>query len=431
MDEVPAFLQDALRFQDPHGEALRDVKDSEWNSIFSSWYVVRLVLPLRQVYGRELPDWVRAKIDTYLADTVLRFERIKQVYSVAARAFKDANVEHMVIKGFSLWPGYVDHPRLRPQYDIDLYCPPESIARAREALSALGYWVSPLGGHLQNDHVAPMTLITPWQWRGNFFDPDIPISFELHFRWWDSGWMRIHPRGLEEFWSRRIERQLDDITFPALHPVDNVGYVALNLLRDFLRGSVTTEQAYGLARFLQTSADDEAFWRSWPLLHDESLRRLEVISFGLASNWFACRLPEEVQKEMDRLPVAVQAWFRHFASSSLRRFDPGKDSVWLHLSLLESLADKSSVLFRRLVPIPSRVPTFASVVVDETSKDARSEQQDRSDVLRFCRRSVRYIEWFAFRVVRHLRALPLTILRGLGYWLSLSAILEILRPVLC
>jgi len=105
MHEVPAFVYEALRFQDPRTDGLRRVKDSEWETVLSSWRVVRLTLPLRQLWGELLPDWVRDRIDSYLVDNAARFGRIKQLYSTAAAAFKDANVEHVVIKGFSLWPG--------------------------------------------------------------------------------------------------------------------------------------------------------------------------------------------------------------------------------------------------------------------------------------------------------------------------------------
>lgn len=418
MDGTPAFLLDALRFQDPRWEALHGVKDSEWKSILSDWRVVRLVLPLRQTCGRDLPDWVSARIDTHLRDNAVRFERIKHVYSIAAAAFKEANADHVVLKGFSLWPGYVEHPRFRPQSDIDLYCPPGSIARARDALTVLGYQTSPRGGHLPKDHLSAMTPQTSWQWRGNFFDPDIPISFELHFCWWDSAWTRIYVNRLEEFWSRRGERQLDEITFPALRPMDNLGYVALNLLRDLLRGGIAAEQIYGLARFLHTNATDRTFWRDWQSLHDDSLRRLEMISFHLASNLFACRLSEEVQEEMERLPAAVRAWFQHFPNSVLwMPFHRRKDAVWLHLNLLESCADKSFVLFRRLVSLPIRVPTFESVLADQSSTDRPPEKSSVSKVARISRQSIQYGGWVVSRVVAHLSVVPLTISRGLGYWL--------------
>jgi len=416
MDEVPAFLYDALRFQDPRTNRLRWVKDSEWETLLSSWRLVRLTLPLRQLWGENLPDWVRDRIDSFLVDNAVHFERIKQHYSTAATAFKGANAEHVVIKGFSLWPGYVEHPRFRPQSDIDLYCPPDSIFRARDALNGLGYQPSLLGRSC--DHLPPMNLPTPWQWRGNFFDPDIPPCFELHSCFWDVSRVRIHPPGLQEFWSRRIERHLDEIAFPALNPVDNLGYTALNLLRHLLHDQVAMEQAYGLARFLHTS-NDEALWRNWRLLHDEGLRRLEVISFRLVSDWFACRLREEVQEEVEQLPPPVHAWFNHFSKDvSSPHFERRKDGLWLHLSLLESGADKLLVLQRCLLPVPTRFPTFGPMLPEESAKDSPGVKGHASKVLKFCRRSFQYAGFYVHRTYWHLISLPQVLSRGLSYWAS-------------
>ncbi|HVH70399.1 MAG TPA: nucleotidyltransferase family protein, partial [Candidatus Dormibacteraeota bacterium] len=120
MASIPDFLMGALQFRDPRREVLRKVKDSEWEVVLTSWQTARLTLLLRQQCGDNLPDWVRSRIDAYLSDNALRFERIKAVYSTIAKAFQNEKADHVVIKGFSLWPGYSEHPRFRPQSDIDL-----------------------------------------------------------------------------------------------------------------------------------------------------------------------------------------------------------------------------------------------------------------------------------------------------------------------
>jgi len=54
-----------------------------------------------------------------------------------------------------------------------------------------------------------------WGPGANIFDPEMPIGFELHFRFWDEVFMRFHVEGLDDFWNRRITRQIDGVTFPA------------------------------------------------------------------------------------------------------------------------------------------------------------------------------------------------------------------------
>ena len=139
--------------------------------------------------------------------------------------------------------------------------------------------------------------------------------------------------------------RIDGLTFPGLHPADNLGYTALNVLRDLLQGMPSLEQVHGVARFLHTQSNDEQFWDSWQSLHEPSLRRLEAMCFQLATDWFGCKVAPEVQEEMDRLSPAIQVWFRETSRSGFYpRSGQAKDGAWLHVLLLESLRDKADVL---------------------------------------------------------------------------------------
>ena len=415
--EAPAFLMNALRFQDANRQGLRNVSDAGWNRVLSDWHTVRLTLPLRRAGGDEMPVCVRERIDTFLVDNATRFERIKEAYSRAAKALNEAGVDHLVIKGFSLWPGYTEHPKYRPQSDIDLYCRPEDILRARDTFSALGYTSQPEWGRLSTEHLSPLIPPHSWTWRGNYFDPQIPISFEVHFAWWDAQTTRLHPQGLPDFWHRRVQRTMDDMCFPGLEPADNLGYTAINLLRNLLRGFPAVEQVYSLGRFLHTFADDRAFWQRWRILHHDSLRHLEAISFLLASQWFACRLSEDAQEEVDRLSPAIHQFFRHFSKSGLStEFGRTKDGLWLHLELLESKSEKAAVLFERVVPV--QASTIRPVIGDNVTGDAKRENlYSRPD--RLSRKSVKFAKWFVARGFHHLLLLGTTLRRGLRYQLSL------------
>jgi len=417
--DLSAALLEALRFEHPRTERLRGVRDSEWELMLADWRVVRLLLPLAQARAECLPGWVRARVELCLADNAARFERITETYRTVARALDRAGAEHVVLKGFSLFPGYAEHPRFRPQSDIDLYCPPHSIELARNTLLELGYQALPWGHHLAQDHLPVLAPRSDWTWRGNFFDPDIPICFELHFCWWDAESTRIRPENIGEFWSRRMERRLDGTTFEALHPADNLGYTALNLLRDLLRGSVAADQAYGLARFLDSSAEDASFWQSWKSLHHASLRRLEAVSFLLAERAFASRLSDQAREEVDRLPPGVARWFDEFPKSV---FTPAahrkKDSLWLHLQLIESRSDKTAALFRRLLAVPKQLPTFETVLTKPSGSAVPGQPRGSTGFSNFCRKSLQYTAWAASRAVHHLGLIPVVLVRGASYGMA-------------
>jgi len=418
MREIPAFLLGGLKFREPQPQLLRHVPDAEWKRVLADWHVVRLTIPLRQRWGGELPLWVREHIDVSLADNALRFERMKSEYSRAAAAIQEAQADHVVVKGFSLWPGYTDHPKFRPQSDIDLYCPPESVYRARDALLSLGY-TTPHLNHVPSDHLPNLIPPHDWKWRGNYFDPEIPICFELHFCWWDAATNRMYPQGLEEFWPRRISRTVDELHFPALDPVDNLGYTAINLLRHLLKSLPATEQVYGVARFLHVNAEDRSFWERWKDLQHHSLRQLEAISFKLAAEWFACSLPAEVQEEIQRLPKPVHSWFRHFLeSTSSKRFEHRKDGMWLQLNLLGSRRDKCFVFLQRVAPVPIRVPTIRSVFGDERAVESPSGKNVLARIGDFGRKAIPFTKWLLSRGALHFAPLPVTLWRGLGYQLS-------------
>src|SRR5262249_29990058 len=136
--KIPPFLSAAVRFEDPDLRELRTVSPAKWKRVLSNWHVVRMLLLADHSRFDEFPDWVRARLDSYLRDSRERFERIRRAYARMASLLAEAGADHVLIKGISLFPGFADHPRVRPQGDIDLYCPTESVARAREVLLSEG-----------------------------------------------------------------------------------------------------------------------------------------------------------------------------------------------------------------------------------------------------------------------------------------------------
>jgi MFS family permease len=403
-------LLSALQFQNANPEALQSLDESEWRELLEFCDLAHMTFPLLQNCRNVLPDWVRNRIEQNAADNVTRFENIKRVYLELAKALDDVQVEYLVVKGFAQCPGYVEDPRLRMQSDIDIYCPSNSIFIARDQLLNLGY--EPLRGleHLPVDHLPPMVRRAGWEWRGNAFDPEMPPSVELHFCLWNEGNARFAPKGLEEFWPRRVTRHLDDFSFPALEPVDNFGFSALHALRDLFRGDWVLHRIYEMARFLHTNAGDKSFWLRWRELHHDSLRSIEAISFRLARDWFACDLSEEVEAEVRNLPVAVQSWLDLFSNSPLEgMFSTNKDGVWLHLALLESFKDKRAILCDALLPM--RIPAVGAPGQDTT-------RQGRKKRFWPSHRYAKYLFYITSRLTYHTKTLSPTLYQGARWWLA-------------
>ena len=401
----------ALQFQDRRTEGLWSLTDGEWRDLLSHRDFFRCMVPLRQTCGDQLPDWVRLKIDQRLEDNAERLERIKGQYSRFSDALRCIGASHLVIKGFTLWPGFVDHPRFRLQSDIDIYCPPESISGAHNVLVELGYAPETQVDFRYADHLPTMVPKSTWKWRGNVYDPEMPASFELHHSLWNEKVMRLRPTGLDQFWNRRVERRLDGISFPALSEVDTFGYAALHLTRNLLREQPSLHQIYELARFLNVYAENRPFWKGWEAAQDDSLRRLEAISCQTAALCFACHLPDEIEREIAGLPVAVTTWFAKFTGLPMSpQSHPRRDWVWLHVSLVESFSERLSVL--RDMLLPTQVTTLEHI--DRLDSQSGKQEVRRSPI----QRRSRYIAFVCLRLVFYFRLTTSTLWRGARFWWS-------------
>jgi hypothetical protein len=348
---------------------------------------------MTQLLGRfDLPDEARAHVDGVLARNTIRVGRVAAAYQEMAAAF-----DHVVLKGFTHVPDFVPEPQLRVQYDLDLYVPPEPRDRAIDALLSLGYEpIAELAG-LAMDHLPTMIRKTGWEWRGDYFDPEIPVSVEVHFQFWDATTERLYPKGLDGFWMRREGHRL--------HPVDALGYAALHLMRHLLRGNLRPFHVWEIARFLHTQ-DEGTFWRLWREWHAPSLRRLEAVAFLLARSWFACNLPAVAEEEVAALPAPVRNWFEVYGWSPLEgMFHPNKDELWLHLSLAETWADRYSILRRRLLPVSLPGPV-----------DAVHIPEEEMTLPRRIRKQSRYLAHVCSRTWLHTRLLAPTLWEGVKWW---------------
>lgn len=367
-----AALLAALQFRKPQIEALRNLSDDEWHSLLQVSEHAHLTLPLAQLQLDSLPSWVERRLQQNIADNALRFERVKATYREAVLALHHAGVEHIVIKGFTQAPDYSPDPRLRQQSDIDFVCPPEQIERARAALEAIGYRADPHVDVTNSDHAPTMIRPGNWQWRGNAFDPEMPLSIELHFLLWNPRVSLLEVPETQQFWERRTSRSIDGIDFFSLDPIDHLGHLTLHILRNlFLRESVV-HHVYELATFLHAHFHDDSFWNRWKSQHSSALREKQAIAFFLADAWFGSDLHPAVREQIADQPQTQLEWLRHFTWSALEvTFNPNKDSIWLQLSMLQDSKKKLTLLRRAFLPeATSDMNSWRVIVRDKRVVDA-------------------------------------------------------------
>jgi hypothetical protein len=406
--EVTALIA-ALQLREPDTAPLQRLDDQEWTSLLTFCDLAHLTLPLAQLPEPGFPSWVVERLRRNAADNALRFERMKATYKEAAQSLDNAGVDHILIKGFTQAPDYVKDPRFRAQSDIDLYCPPAMIESARIALQSIGYKPDEKLDYGRADHVPTMVRPGNWQWKGNPFDPEMPLSVELHFCLWNEAVSLFPLPEVDDFWERRTTRVIDGLSFSCLSPVDHLGYLTLHILRNLFSPDWVIHHVRELATFLHSRADDNAFWTTWSETHSPSLRSFEAIAFYYARSWFGCDLHQVAENEVSNLLPMQQRWLHRFVGSALESmFQQNKDSVWLHLSFLKS--SRAKIVLLRRVFVPSRISS-----INSPAAKLKNRQPRRSNG---AHPHKQYVAYLASRCISYTYFSAATILRGLRWRLS-------------
>ncbi len=331
------------------------LRDPQWRELLAFADRTQTTLYLRDAEG--LPEWFHDAIQARTARNIERRRRLNETLAEISGALARAGVEWVLLKGQTHETGFGVDPEERVQYDLDLLCPQEEAVRAEAELYRLGY-VPHGAAPLSDEHSRPLVRPSAWQWRGDYFDPDMPIPVEVHTSVWSAARDRIALPGMYHFWSRRTVMEVGGLCVPALCKPDRLGVAGIHALSHVLRNDARLGHMHELARFLDTRADDARFWQEWRDLHDAALRRVETAAFCLAARWFPCKLAPVITDEGQRLGRGVAAWLDHFAwSPVLNLCRPDKNAIWLHMALLSLTRDRLAVLRERLAPL--RLPGAA------------------------------------------------------------------------
>ena len=385
-------LMDALQLEGANTDALLLLDTDDWRKLLEFCDLAHLTLALAQVDRAGFPQWVIDRLEKNLADNAQRFELVRAAYTEAAAVLTGAGVSHMVVKGFSQAPAYVADPRLRVQSDIDFYCPPDQIQRAQTALKKIGYAEEDEVDYSRADHLPTLSRRGKWQWRGNPYDPEMPLSIELHFCLWNDATSLIDLPDVNRFWDRRVERRLGKLEFPGLSDVDQLAYLALHILRGAFTGDWIVHHVHELATFLHANVTNVEFWDEWLSTHNVRLRKLQSIAFSLARSWFSCACSQVVCAEIDRLPEMQKRWLRLFGGSPLEvMFRRNKDGRLLHLLLADTQDGRRAAFRRAIIPPRVRGPNAPEIEI----------RNRRNIGISGMNRYVSYLRYLVSRVIEH------------------------------
>jgi hypothetical protein len=346
-----AALLEALQLHGATTDALLELEHSDWERLLELSDSAHLTLALAQLPSAGFPAWVVDRLQKNLADNALRYERVQALYKEVVSALTRAGVPHLVLKGFTQSPDFVEDPRHRMQGDIDLFCPQGHIASAVAAVEKIGYKPCSDIDYSLADHTPTLDRPGNWVWRGNMFDPDMPLGIEIHFCLWNEAVSLLPLPQIERFWNRGVVRTLGNFSFASLCPVDHLGYLALHILRNVLLGQGVTHHVHELASFLDRHATDDSFWAEWESTHSPRMRSLQAIAFSLAHTWFSCNCHPAVRMQVDALPSLQKAWLEKFGAAPIEEmFRRTKEGRLLQFMLAEPGTKRWGVLRRAVLP---------------------------------------------------------------------------------
>jgi hypothetical protein len=338
-----------MRFSKDRLDLNEVIPSDRWSELLALTDDAYITLPLVTLHAESMPPDMRHEIESRRERNLRRHLRIVNAHAAFADAMRANDAEFLILKGLTHEPFWGPDARLRTQYDIDLYCPPEFTCAALKAAASLGY--EPVHSQSRDsDHLPVMIRRTGWRWRDDYYDPDQPLALEIHHRFWtpDLGFA-VH--GHDQFWRQRTISNYHGIDLPALHPIHRLTYAAWHAVRHLLQGSLRIGHIYELARFLHKKQDDDEFWREW-LEESASPQRLpEWVALRLAQEWFGCSVNPIVERCLHPLAPDVERWFHLFGPSAIRPVgNSNKDELFLNLCLIASRRDRYRVAMRRMAP---------------------------------------------------------------------------------
>jgi hypothetical protein len=392
-----------LQFQTPSADRLDCLSEGERRR-FLKWCDVRqLTFLLPEVCSSRLPPWVTQQVIPKRQRYEQRYKRLKQELFEIVEAFNAESLEFVMLKGLSHAPTFTPDALLRAQGDIDLWFSGPSVYKGQDVLRSLGY-VPQLAS--TSRHLSPMARPSSWKWRGDVFDPQMPISVELHYELWSEEAECIPVSQLHRFWERKKIREFDGHKIHVLCEPDLLAFACLHFFLHLLHGDLPLQRAWEIARFLHTHVENEEFWASWRLSHPADLRIIETCVFSLVSKWFGCRVRRELVAGFQQLPAMAQSWLTDLSLDPLRsEWAPNKSELWLHWAFIPKRRYKARVLLRRL--LPTSIPSFAD--------RANSQSSLLSNLLM----RVRQLRLLTSRLTRHFLTFFPTVLQGLRwFWLA-------------
>lgn len=316
MEEIARFLSFS---GDCSGtlSAIQRISPREWESalqwLYDSGLAFYFLQKLKEASATgAVPSFVLSRLEQNFASNHSRVEEMVRRFALLNRAFSDAGVRYVVIKGFSLVPEFCPRAPLRHQGDFDYLVDSGSLAAARRVLVDQGYIAKQSRSHAEEIFVTPGGQPS----RGaEQYSSRAPHAVELHTDIWDSGLHGVPAIAGLFSMERATIHHGNGLSFPALRDEDAFLLQVVHACHHFFTLWIRMSCLFEIAYFLNRRAcDADLRVRIEERVGDSvMLREFVVIVTELAARLFASPLPPLVKVWGASLRPASRIWIEHYA----------------------------------------------------------------------------------------------------------------------
>jgi len=305
-----------------------------------------------------LPPEIQTRLAKAYANNKIRNTHIRSELIEIHQLLDNADVPHLVLKGWPLVERLYADPAQRVLYDHDFLVPPDRAEAGHRALKQAGFRPLPARDAWIEKHLPALWRNDGYTWDGYLFDPRYPRPVELHLRLWEAGWRGLHVRSrqLPDLWARAQTRTIAGVPMQVLGDEDTLVHLAMHFAGHLIEREARLNQLLDLARF-QASTQ-----LNWDIVLAQA-EAANVSRFVYASLWLAHAIfgsplpPDEVWTRLAaQTPPAFRRWLEtqgvaDVLTSDYRRKHKGKDYQLTFLAARSPLEWIGIVRFAALPPL--------------------------------------------------------------------------------
>jgi len=344
-------------------ESLSTARDMDWPALVhhADGHTLTPLLydTWRQAGALEyVPPELRDRMAKAYADNAARNINIRADLLEAHRILTEADVPHLVLKGWPLAERLYSEPAHRFLSDLDFLVPAGRAEPGHRALRAAGFRPLPAKDEWIEKHLPSLWRNDGYDWDGYLYDPDYPRPVELHLRLWERGWRGLRIADLPDPWAGAETRMVAGLPMQVLTAEDTLVHLAMHFAVHLIEREARLNQLLDLARFVHAESAGLDWERGLASAGAANISRFVYASLFLAHRIFGSPLPPP--RYWERLqahtPPRFRVWLEeHGAADALtadyRAIEKGMDYRLTFLAA-GSLSERLGILrFAALPPM--------------------------------------------------------------------------------